>query len=253
MNRNTENGFLTVEAAIFLPIFIIGVLTFAYLIKFLSVQERVFHSFADETRILIAESAYNPMSASLFALTLKVRLHQENGDDISEPDVDCFPHLLPENGTTDITSLDLNYHVNVRLPIPFRKRLPVSESILYRGFTGVEVASDPLPFEEMEKETDSNLVWVFPRSGERYHADHCIHIRSEPRQRIMSYPVRKNYKPCSICNSHDLADGSLVYCFQYGEAFHAGDCPIVEKYVIAIEKEEAEKRGYHPCTKCGGN
>jgi hypothetical protein len=150
-------------------------------------------------------------------------------------------------------SADLNYDVNIRFPIPFYKELPVSESLMMRGFIGKKEDADPLSFEELETEKKSELVWIFPRAGGKYHGENCIYIKSEPRQVIMTYQIRKNYNPCSLCHSGNLPDGSLAYCFRTGEAYHGGSCPIVDKYVISIEKEEAIARGYTACSKCGGN
>ncbi len=250
--RRNSRGFLTVEAAIFLPIFIVGVLTFAYLIKFMSVEEAVFHSMTDEARVLSAEAGKNPLGAPLFVLGLKDRVYDENGDHISAVDIDQFLYLYPAHGMTDMISLDLNYEVNIKLPVQFRKSLPVSESLMFRGFVGRKEPADPLPFGEMEKEEKSDPVWIFPRSGERFHGENCTYITSEPKQLSMSAQIRRNYEPCSICDSRDLPDGSLVYCFRTGQSYHTGDCPLVDKYVIQIEREEAIEKGYTACLKCGG-
>jgi hypothetical protein len=241
-----------VEAAIFLPIFIIGVLTFAYLIKFLSVQEGIFHSFADEARAICAEAPVNPLSAPLLEPKLKGRIYTQNGDLVCNVDVDHFLYLYPSHGMTGLISMDLNYDVDIKLPLPFYDKLPVSESLIFRGFIGKEEAMDPLSFEEMEKKNDSDLVWIFPRAGGRYHGEDCTYIQSEPRQMILTNQIRAKYDPCGICDSADLPGGSLVYCFKTGHSYHTGDCPIVDKYVISVEKENAIKRGYTPCSKCGG-
>lgn len=240
------------EAAIFLPIFIIGALTFAYLIKFLSIQEAVFHSFTDEARVISAESVINPLSAPLFEPKLKDRVYEENGDLVSNVDIAHFLYRYPAHGMTGLISMDLNYDVNIRLPIPFYNKLPVSESLLFRGFIGKEAILDPLSFDEMEKEKNSDLVWIFPRAGGRYHGADCTYIKSEPRQMIMTSEIRRKYDSCSICNSRRLLDGSLVYCFKTGDSYHTGSCPAVDKYVISIEKDDAIRRGYTPCSKCGG-
>jgi hypothetical protein len=247
-----ESGFLTVEAAIFLPLFIIGVLTFAYLIKFMAVQEGIFHSFTDEARILCAESSFNPLEAPLFEPKLADRIYDENGDAVSDVDVEHFLYLYPSRGMTGLISMDLNYDVKIKLPIPFYEKLPVSESLLFRGFIGKEEHNGPLPFSEMEKEKKSELVWVFPRAGGKYHGENCTYISSEPKQMVMSAQIRRKYSRCSICNSETLQDGRLVYCFKTGSSYHTGDCPIVDKYVISIEKEKAIKDGYTACSKCGG-
>ena len=251
-NTSARAGFITVEAAIFLPIFIIGVLTFAYLIKFMSIQENVFHSFTDEARVLSSEAVINPVAPVNFESKLKSRVYKENGDNISQLELDDFEYLYA-SGKLGMISMDLNYDVNIRLPIQFYKEMSVSESLIFRGFIGKEINNNPMPFEEMEKEKESTLVWVFPRAGGKYHKESCTYISSEPRELVMSNSVRKHYKSCSICDSYKLKNGNEAYCFvKSGEAYHTGDCPVVDKYVISIEKEEAIRKGYTPCSKCGG-
>jgi hypothetical protein len=180
-------------------------------------------------------------------------VYEENGNDISEVDVDQFLYLYPARGMTDMISMDLNYEVNVKLPLPFLKTLPASESLLFRAFVGRKEPTDPLPFEEMETEKMSDPVWIFPRSGERYHGESCTYIVAEPKQTVMTGLVRRSYSPCTTCDSKELTDGSLVYCFRTGSVYHTGTCPTVDKYVIQVEREEATEKGYTACLKCGGH
>jgi len=252
---------VTVEAAIFLPVFIAGILTFAYLIKFMAIEEAVFHSFTDQARVLGAAAGKDSLRVPVFAQKMafeqwvKNRIYDENGDNVSKVDIDLFLYLYddPVRDLTQVISMDLNYEVNVKLPVSFRKSLPVSESLLFRGFVGKREAYNPMPFEEMEKEKASEPVWVFPISGERYHGENCTYIASEPRQVVMSVLVRRTYDPCRICDSRNLPDGCLAYCFRTGKSYHTGKCPTVEKYVIRIEREEAIENGYTACLKCGGH
>jgi hypothetical protein len=70
---------------------------------------------------------------------------------------------------------------------------------------------------------------------------------------ILNSEIMKRYEPCPKCDSAKASDGILVYCFQaYGEAYHLRNCPMVDKYIISMEKSQAESRGYTPCLKCGG-
>ena len=243
---------MIVEAAIFLPVFIIGVLTVAYLIKIMAIQGAVFHSFADEARKKSSEALICPID-QLSEIQLKERISRENQEDIDGIDMDTIRYPSVLNGINSVVRMDLNYNVKLRLPIQFHDDFSICESLKFREFVGTEENQDPLSYEEMEREKESHLVWIFPRSGGRYHESNCRCIKSEPRQMILSPSIRKKYKPCSICHSSDLPDGSLIYCFvDSGYAYHTGNCPIVDKYVVPIEKEEAIEKGYTPCRICGG-
>jgi hypothetical protein len=217
----------------------------------MSIQGSVFHSFIDESRALSSEARFY-VTASLFESKLKKRIYDENGNNIQELDLENFQYLY-SFGVPGMISMDLNYDVDIKLPIPFFEKLPVSESLLFRGFIGSEMPFDPISFEEMEREEQSHPVWIFPRAGGRYHKETCTFISSEPRQLIMSKNIRQRYEPCSICNPSELSNGELVYCYiKWGEAYHKGSCPAVDKYIISVEKEEAIQKGYTPCSKCGG-
>ena len=243
---------MTVEAAILLPIFIIGVLTLAYVIKLMAVQEAVFHSYTDEARRMSSEALIYK-SEPFFESRLKNRLYEEIPIDISEVNLEDFKYLYYYKGNSGIISMNLDYQVNIRLPIKFYESLLISETLIVRGFIGADEELMPMPFEEMEREEDSQLVWIFPRSGGRYHQEKCTYISMDPREVLLSNSIRREFDPCSICKPSGIFNGNLVYCFiKTGESYHRGSCPIVDKYVISIEKDEAIKKGYTPCLKCGG-
>lgn len=249
---NTDRGNVTVEAAIFLPLFILGILTIAYLIKFIALQESIVHSYTDEARKLASE-AYVLKKAPLFELKLKNRILEENPIDIYDVNLRDFDYLHTRWGISGLITMKLDYKVKIRLPIQFYKDLPVTETLVFRGFIGADEDAPPMPFEEMEKEVESHLVWIFPRAGGRYHQERCIYISSEPHEALMSNKIRRSYKPCSICKPYEVSNGNLIYYFvKSGEVYHSSSCPTVDKYVISIEKEKAEEKGYTPCKKCGG-
>lgn len=251
--KNSKRGFIAVEAAIILPIFLIGVLTFAYLIKLVTVQEAVMHAFTDEAKRLSAEASFYPIDP-FFKSRLANRIYGENPIDVKNIDIDNYQYLYNISGAAGMISVDLNYQVDIRLPITFYNDLPIYEKLVFRGFIGAEEDWEPMPFEDMEKETDSQLVWIFPRAGGRYHGEDCTYISADPREMLLSGKVRSQYKPCSICKPSEIKNGNFVYCFiKSGEVYHRGSCPVVDRYVISIEKEEAIERGYTPCLKCGGN
>ena len=187
-----KKGYVTVEAALFLPVFIIGVLTIAYLIKILALQEAVFHSYVDEAKQLSSEAFYFS-EAPFFEGKLKNRLYSENRNDIEEVDLEHFAYLssfAPDRGRI---SMDLDYTVKVRLPIPFYSRVPISERLVFRGFVGGNEELEPLGFEEMETWAESVLVWIFPKAGGRYHDESCLFIINEPKAVLLSNTVRRKY------------------------------------------------------------
>ena len=65
MMLGTKKGYFTLEAAIFLPIFIIAIAALGYFIKIFSTAENITFSAVDETAHLAAQ-AYGVKAAPIF-------------------------------------------------------------------------------------------------------------------------------------------------------------------------------------------
>ncbi|MDR0570911.1 MAG: hypothetical protein LBG71_06815 [Clostridiales Family XIII bacterium] len=267
MSRNTEKtkgaagrpsapfskrGSLIVETAIFLPIFIIGVLTVAYLLKVIAVQENVFHAFSDEMRNVAAEAEAIPYPL-FFENDVKKRVLDENGDEVEKLRLSELSYRYGLGGETEQIRAALRYDVGVKLPKSVIGSIPVSDVIVCRAFVGARNSGAPMGAEGIEEKKDSVTVWIFPKSGTKYHKEDCTYVANHPKEMALNEGVRKKYGPCKLCKPKDLPNGSLVYCFTAsGEAYHRGDCSAVDKYVESIEKDDAEAKGYTACAKCGG-
>lgn len=250
--KNTKRGFITIEAAILLPVFFIGVLTFAYLIKLVTIQEAVVHTMTDEARKASAEAPLYPINP-FYESTLLTRISQEHPAEIEAMYPRDFRYLVRMDGNDGMIAMDVDYEVKLNLPIRFYSSLPLRERLVFRGFIGAEQGWVPMTFEEMERDEQSHQVWIFPRAGGRYHREDCTYIAVEPREMVLSSAIRKQYSSCEICRPEALGNGNLIYCFtRAGKAYHQGSCPTVDRYVIAVEKDEAIERGYTSCLKCGG-
>jgi hypothetical protein len=248
----TKKGSFTLEAAIFLPIFIISVLTLGYLIKLIAVQENAFHALADETRKIAAEAALMPYPM-FFRGDVGKRIAEDNGGELENLQITRFDYRYGFGTYTEQIRVTADYDIGVKLPAAVISAIPVSDTILCRAFVGADNSAVPMTAEELEEKKESRTVWIFPRSGTKYHGETCSYIVVYPKEVALSAGVRNRYSPCKLCNPGSLPAGSLVYCFQNtGAAFHRGDCSAVDRYVIPIELEEAEARGYTPCAKCGG-
>ncbi len=250
MFRNTKRGFVTVEASIFLPVFIIAVLTLAYMMKIYAMDENVTHAMCDEGHRL-AENAYVTRIAPDFPSRLEQRVREENPG-IDEEIVTRFRYLYRTRGVSDLILIENTYVAYVRLPAAFTGPATRTRRVLIRGFTGAETERRGASYTSLEEDEESVTVWVFPRYGERYHDENCPYIKVDARQRTLNSSIRNKYSPCANCRPGDLANGALVYVFPSGGSYHRGTCPSVDRYVVGMEKDEAIERGYTACSKCGG-
>ena len=247
MNRNTKKGFLSLEASIFVPLFVIAVLTFGYLIKVAVVSESIMHVMADEARRLSMYS-YNVKIAPGFEYKLRSRILEENKD-IDDTYVETFMYLYEHAGKEDLIGVRVSSSIKIKLPIVFHDRVETSDTLLFRAFTGREYIPEYGNFENIEEEL--RIVWVFPTAGARYHEEWCGYINVAARQAPLTSELMKSYSPCTLCAAGNLPSGSLIYYFAgSGSVYHKGSCFIVDRYVISMDEKEAVKSGYTPCSRC---
>jgi len=257
--RSTKNqsGQIAVETAILLPLFIIGVLTLGYLLKFCMVSEGVHHALTDEAHRIMAD----PITMYIPAVNdqkIEERIVKESRGEARNIQAEVFPILaigVSNSGEvfTDLIAISVTFDTPIKLPRLFYSEVQGERTALCRAFTGMSQDGEVKSFDDMERDDNGKTVWVFPRAGERYHDAHCAYIENNPREVLLDRNIRSRYSPCKLCKPADRRDGTLVYCFgTSGKAYHIGECTTVDRYVIEISKEDAEKQKYTPCSKCGG-
>lgn len=251
MRIHTKRGYFTIEAAIFLPIFILGVLTLGYLIKGSGAVGNVMHVAADEAKFR-ASRAYVLQVDPIFKYRLEKRILEEDRN-ISIVKVKHVRQLSALAEDKGLISFDIDYRVAVKLPIPIAKDIPITESVLCRGWIGRTVEGTGMGMDAIAGTDEGRIVFVFPDQGTKYHGPTCTFVAGKPVQRMLNQRVKKEFKPCKICKPDAMGNGSLVYCYEkYGNVYHRGGCRQVDKYIISMTKRQAEERGYTPCSKCGG-
>lgn len=246
MRKDIRNGYVIVDAAIFLPICLIALLTIGFFIKVVGNVETSMHVIADETRVMSAK-AYSGIYPALFKGKVEDRILKSTShvNDVRLQNM----RYLSDDGEI---SFNVKYHVNLNLPFDFWDGMDVKEKILARGWIG-KSGGTPFGFDAMEREEDSNTVYIFPESGKKYHKKSCTYVTANPTRVTLTSSLKRRYKSCPLCKSGNLPIGSIVYCFtKYGDSYHRGNCKAIEKYTVTMEKSQAESRGYTPCSKCGG-
>jgi len=208
----TRKGSYTLEAAIFLPIFIVGILTVTFTIRMVATSENITFAATDEVRVAAA-SAYNMPVSPFFEQHLEKRLIEEN-DDASDIDVSEFRYLHQGEDIDGLISFRADYWIGTGLPLGMVDGMTFSQKHLCRGFIGRSIEGTPISFDEMETDGQGSLVWLFPMDGTKYHGRSCSFIASYPVQVVLNAAIRNNYTPCRKCGSKDAEMGSQVYCFQ---------------------------------------
>ncbi len=253
MFKYTKKGNIGIEATILLPFVILGILTIAFLIKVNCSNEVVISIASDEARKLSIETYTNigKVVDVKFPLTLKHRLEEDT--DYENIRVNKFRYLYFNGKIDNLISFNVQYKNNCNFPIDFYGQIQGNERITTRAFVGSDKYEKPKKFETMEEDEESEIVWIFPESGKRYHSKNCPYVRTAAIQTILTNSIKRKYKSCRICNSKNLSEGTIIYYFpNSGKVYHCANCNTVDKYIIEVEKSEAIRRGYTPCLKCGG-
>lgn len=250
--RKSTKGFYTVEAAIFLPLVILSVLSLGYFMKVEGTWENCIHGAIDESSF-IASRSYDEINAALLGPAVSRRINEDN------PELDIMQLkdiriMYKDMYGDDLSSFRIFAVRRLDLPLGFSREFTFDQGIKFRGFTGVVNGGIPMGKEGLESYVDQTPVWIFPHSGEKYHRENCTYVKAAATPVILTLSIRKNYDSCSLCNSESMVSGELVFCFK-GEdtAYHRSNCSSIVKDVSVIDKSEAIKKGYKPCTKCGGN
>lgn len=249
-----RRGSLSLETAILLPLVIIAVLSIAFILKVNSSIESVMAIATDESRKLAIE-AYTPAggaSAVTFSNRLEKRVKLEHTE-IENVNASRLLYLYNFHGLNKLISFDLTYEMEPKPGLSMTGPIYVKEHILTRAFVGQDDYRHEEGFKLLEEEEESELCYVFPRAGEKHHKKNCRYIQNYAVKMTLGTRATKRFKPCKLCNAGNLKNGAGVYCFpKTGEVYHRESCNAVEKYVVEMEKAEAEKKGYAPCSVCGG-
>lgn len=281
--KNRQRGSLVVEAAVFLPLFIIGILTLGYLLKTMYIQEAVHHLLVDEAKKTAAEAYVHSIEALpegvlkeitesglddylLFKYRINKRLENEDARDIRNFKISRFGYsdnnllrMIFSIGSgsrctinaDDLIDIKIDYDVRIPFAVKYRDKLHISQRLVFRGWTGTKKNIDAMPFDEMEQDEKSDIVYVFPKAGEKYHRAACKFITNTPVEKILTQSIMKQYRPCELCNAEKAAEGSTVYLYEKsGNVYHLKNCPLVDKYVVKMELRDAVSKGYKPCLKC---
>lgn len=246
-----NEGSIIIEAAIILPLFILAMLSLATLIRMVDVEESLMNAYAKEAAC-IAKHAYAD-TASPIDRDIARRIKNAGCGPAKNICLENFNFFYQDRGIDGLISGDLCCDILIPLPLNFIRTSEFQERLLYRAFIGAECYGPSLGFECMEEKQESDIVYVFPKAGKRFHDRDCSYIAVCPTEATLSKRIKREFSPCKICRPEILPFGSKVYCFyRTGKAYHRGSCPLVDRYVIPMEKSDAIAKGYSPCQKCKG-
>lgn len=249
--KNSTKGFYTLEAAIFLPLVILAVLSLGYFMRIDGAWENCIHGAVDESA-LIASKSYDESRSAMVKSKLKDRLMKDNPN-LERISISNLRICYSGAHADSLTSYKLCATFSLHLPLGFGHEFQFESGIQYREFTGRKEKGQSMGSEGLEAAQPQNPVWIFPQTGEKYHSEGCRYVKASVAPVVLTAAVKKNYEACHLCDSGNMKAGSIIFCFKGPDtAYHRGTCSCIVRHTAVIDKTDAEKRGYKPCSKCGG-
>lgn len=281
-----EEGSLTVEAALVMPLFIFLIISFLYFIQIFTVQEQIQSSltkmglnlsrtsyifqdfpsfeelldfdlsiFGTEHDLGLEELADQASSGGILKLCARKYLdtNQINRSCIQ----DGFEGISFQHssifGAEDILDIIAEYTVVLPIRILPIKDMHMVQRVRIRNWTGYEVAATYSTGDNSKEDTD--IVYITD-TGEVYHKDkNCSHIKLSI-TKVYGIPSDKRndnggkYYPCEACVK-GLADANAnYYITSDGSRYHSKrECSKITRKVREIPQAEIGSRRL--CKRCG--
>lgn len=247
--KNKRGSYL-VEATLMLPIFMIAIMVMSSIISAYSCIEDANYISANQLRKSAA------VASKVNAYTV---IHHQISSELSSnhSQIDGFivsSAVYRKNmlGIDEVIALDTNMRLNTKNPIGFKAEANYKIKTVTRAYVGRVRKNTHMTVDDLTGEGDKT-VYIFPKRGEKYHNKGCTYMNSKVISTALTPGLRKEFDPCPVCKSKKAKIGINVYYYPVeGECYHLNGCRVMERNYIEITKKIAERRGYTPCSKCGG-
>ncbi len=249
----SRRGSLIVDAACFMPIFLIAMMMLLFVAMQAGVDDTVVAAGCKGAQACsLADSAFegnsSVTSATSFAAGFYLSLHNEWEEGptvlLTGFQSDLTEKISPGLSIDGICEAKASVLRKAGFEGLLSKLVNSKRRIVFRPWRGESARTCA---------SGSDRVYVFPKSGERYHVEGCRILREGSVQLILNAELRNKFSGCKLCDSSMLPDGAFVYMFsQDSRTYHKKSCSCITKYFVSMPKSEAIEKGYTPCMICSG-
>ncbi|NCB41528.1 MAG: hypothetical protein EOM59_02800 [Clostridia bacterium] len=250
-----KKGFLIVDAAFCLPIFLIAFATLLFLIAQCGIEETIQYALIQSARstsrvlCLCEEKDYvSTVGAGAFHVNWGSFFYSE----WKEPQPEAFIVKLTFGEDVALLGSMITIDNVSRAYATVESKIPILQTFADHPFSLKKIVYRPFVGEsEQSTSYDATRVYVFPKRGERYHIRSCYILQGGGIEVLLTEQFRRVNKPCPICNPQELPNGSNVYIVkQESNIYHRKSCPTITKSYVCMSKSEAISKGYTPCQIC---
>lgn len=241
-----EEGSITLETAMIIPFFLVGILTFVFLLEIMvtgAYMKNALHTVGKE----MAKKAY--ATPFLSQNEMERRLIKEIGKErigsslIEKGKISCAGSRMNSAG---ILHLHVEYKIKIPIPGVFLPSVTVSESMMVKGWNGYRGNG--------VADLSEDIVYV-TETGNVYHRDsQCSYLKLSIRTTSKGEVGElrncdgEKYKSCEMC-MRGKEDVIGLYITESGNKYHSSlDCSGLKRHINAVSITEVGGMG--ACSKC---
>lgn len=250
--RQRIRAVLTVEAALVMPLFMMGICTLLGMIDLYRVQALVktsLHQSAQELGMYASvEKGDSGVSTPVGILSSGVCIAYAKAH---LPDLGEYTSVSLVGSRYEDHKIQLKATVMYKLPFSIlpMSEIKVTNSSIVHAWTGYDQENT-----EDEGEGEGEMVYVTEYESVYHTSPHCTHLDLSVHQGIKTQvEQQKNeyggkYHACERCGG----DSALVYYTEKGDCYHSqASCSGLKRTVRLVEKFEIQ--AYTQCERCRGN
>lgn len=248
---STNKGSAIIDAACCIPVFVIAMGIILSLITQAGHEARAVRGLTEASNAAVLSFAASDSSDAAAAAAFYAAYYLyykdegcENGGGLPFASFGNSERLAGGLAVDNVARVSVRQTRTIPVPKAFIKGIVSEKHLYFRPFFGESGGA---------ADYDPERVYVFPKSGERYHCKGCRVLYGGGIPELLSGNIRTRYRPCKLCKPEELGNGASV-CLYSSEsgAYHRKECPVISKSYISMPKSEALRRGYTPCMICGG-
>ncbi len=194
-----KKGSYVVEAALILPVLIVSVCALILIVRIIAVCEMTVFLTSDKMidSSLEIEKIFNGVSLC--------RELENELDEYCDFKITRFSFCNQKEGIDDLLTIEAVADFKVYNPLGINGSIRFKEKIRGRAFSGNRQEGKRLDESEFMNAQASEVVYVFPAYGIRFHANNCMYVKNHIKDRSNVLEMEKEdasgkgYTQCKIC------------------------------------------------------
>lgn len=247
--RLKKKGSITIETAMILPIFFLGIVCLLYMMEVMVIRTSIRSAMQYAAKQVIEEAYLKPV-ITVAELEEEIR-YAIGSERMDRSIIRGGSHGISCDGSgmsvvTGILEVQVQYEVKLPFPAIASSAVAMKESLRAKGWTGYTRTGWKSESEEMVYITENGMV--YHRNPSCNYLDLSIQTVSSENLNTLRNKNQGIYHACERCASGVIKEN--VYVTDYGDRYHNSlSCSSLKRTVYSVPVSEAVGKGV--CVKCG--